>query len=178
MEELERLAQKYSLQNYHVAYLERFMTLCDVRGKDVLEVGGAMPREIALDFLGARSWTALESMAYHGHDGILNQRDRLERQNVFSSGGLYRYYSQNVENLSEDHHNAYDLIFSIACFEHIHRLPLALDVMLRVLRPGGELFSLFAPVWSSMIGAHLSHVKLPTPYCKDNAPEMGLFLEP
>jgi len=176
--DLNQLASQYGLQGYHVAYIERFLSMCDVRGRDVLEVGGAIPREIAIDFMGANSWTALESGDYHGHDGILNQRDRLESRNAFAEGGSYSYLYKKVEDLADEHASSYDVIFSIACFEHIHRFPLALEVMFRVLRPGGSLFSLFAPIWSSMIGAHLSHIQVPERYISLEQPDLGLFLEP
>jgi SAM-dependent methyltransferase len=46
-------------------------------------------------------------------------------------------------------------IFSVATFEHIYNLDIALDEMLRVLKPGGLLYSDFGPIWSSSVGHHV-----------------------
>jgi hypothetical protein len=56
---------------------------------------------------------------------------------------------ENIEDLPEEYYNQYDLIFSIATFEHIHKLPLvtgtgttAADVLVILLgldRGGEEL---------------------------------------
>jgi SAM-dependent methyltransferase len=46
-------------------------------------------------------------------------------------------------------------VFSVATFEHIYDLDIALDEMLRVLKPGGLLYSDFGPIWSSSVGHHV-----------------------
>ena len=50
---------------------------------------------------------------------------------------------------------SFDLIFSIATFEHIHDMDVALKEMHRLLKPHGVLFSHFGPVWSGGVGHHL-----------------------
>ncbi|MCZ6675443.1 MAG: hypothetical protein O7C75_21150 [Verrucomicrobia bacterium] len=50
-------------------------------------------------------------------------------------------------------------IFSIACFEHIHRLGLALERMHAALQPGGKLFTMFSPIWSGHDGHHIPDIK-------------------
>jgi cyclopropane fatty-acyl-phospholipid synthase-like methyltransferase len=40
---------------------------------------------------------------------------------------------------------AFDRIFSIASFEHVHTLGLALEKMHAALAPGGKLFTMFSP---------------------------------
>ncbi|MFV8819720.1 class I SAM-dependent methyltransferase [Haliea sp. E17] len=49
----------------------------------------------------------------------------------------------------------FDLITSIAAFEHIPDLNLALEEMYRILRPGGLLYTKFGPIWSGPWGHHL-----------------------
>jgi SAM-dependent methyltransferase len=46
-------------------------------------------------------------------------------------------------------------IFSIAAFEHVHDMDVALREMYRVLKPGGILYSDFGPIWSCSIGHHV-----------------------
>lgn len=48
-----------------------------------------------------------------------------------------------------------DAIFSVATFEHIHNLDIAMREFYRVLRPGGMLLSDFGPIWSSSVGHHV-----------------------
>ena len=53
------------------------------------------------------------------------------------------------------HDNYFDFIFSTSAFEHITDLDLALNEMHRVLKPGGQLFTHFGPIWSTSYGHHL-----------------------
>jgi SAM-dependent methyltransferase len=160
---LEELGAKYQLLGYHVPYLREFAKVIDPRSKDVLEVGGAMPREIVLDHFGCNSWTATESPQYDEELGAANQQTRAGTENARKTEGTRRYRTllKNVEEFDAAEHGQYDVIFSIACFEHISRFPEALEAMYRCLRPGGQLFSMFSPVWSSVEGHHLYHLSIP-----------------
>ena len=51
---------------------------------------------------------------------------------------------------------SFDLIFTVAVFEHLLDLPTALDEMHRVLAPGGLVHASFGPIWSAGKGHHLS----------------------
>lgn len=50
---------------------------------------------------------------------------------------------------------SFDFIFSVATFEHVLELGLALDEMYRVLAPGGMVYSKFGPIWSAGKGHHV-----------------------
>lgn len=104
-------------------------------GKDVLEVGGAVPREPALS-TGARSWRGFY----------------LGAQNQAAPG--YEIRSADARAIPWPD-ASFDLAFSSCAFEHIQELPRALAEIRRVLRPGGVLVTSFAPIWSSAIGHHL-----------------------
>ncbi|MGD1902797.1 MAG: class I SAM-dependent methyltransferase [Geitlerinemataceae cyanobacterium] len=162
---------KFSL-SYHVSFAHNCQQLVGFAGKDVLEVGGSLPKEFVLDYLQAKSWSAMETPDYDEalaevggspHQGTafddiirtsrrddLGFRDRdLERYNLFIG---------KVEELPEEHYQKYDLIFSIAAFEHIHKMPQALEKMYLALRPGGKVFSMFCPIWSAPDGHHIPAV--------------------
>ena len=49
----------------------------------------------------------------------------------------------------------FDIVFSIAAFEHILRMPAALDRIFAALKPGGKVFTMFSPIWSAHDGHHL-----------------------
>lgn len=162
---LERLGLKYKLLSYHVPYLRQFLSACAVRGKDVLEVGGAMPREIVIDYMGCNSWTCTESPQYDEELGAANQQtlSGLSATTASSAAALsdYPVLLQNVEDFGPEQEGRFDTIFSIACFEHIAKFPQALAAMYRCLKPGGELFSMYSPLWSSHTGHHLYHLTIP-----------------
>jgi len=51
--------------------------------------------------------------------------------------------------------NYFDYIYSLAAFEHVFDLNIALNEMYRILKPGGLLYTKFGPIWSSCWGHHL-----------------------
>lgn len=133
---------KFNL-NYHITYAHNCQETVGFVDKDVLEVGGRLPKEFVFDYLNPRSWTSVDPVFPVGEQ---------------SSDENYRQHLLAVEDLSEKHHNQYDLIFSIAAFEHISKFPLALDKMFNCLRPSGKLFAIFAPIWSSYKGHHIPEI--------------------
>ena len=151
--------------SYHLNYLQVCQQFVPLRGLDVLEVGGALPASLVIDHLGCNSWTAVEAPAYDQELGAANQfhrnaQDQVHQKNHAAS---YTHLYLDIESIPEDHHGQYDLIFSIACFEHIHRLPQALRVMHRCLKPGGRLFTMHSPIWSAFDGHHLPLERLSLP---------------
>lgn len=155
---IEMFKGKFNLLSYHIPYLKQFCTEFDVRGRDILEVGGAMPKEIVIDFLGANSWTCTEDPMY---DKLLPSPGN--QQTIASSKGSDSYTTilKNIEEFDTSFNEKFDCIFSIACFEHISKLPEALNKMWSVLKPGGKLFSMFSPIWSCHEGHHVMHLSIP-----------------
>jgi SAM-dependent methyltransferase len=153
--------------SYHIDYAFECARTISFAGKDVLEVGGSLPPKLVFDILGAKSWTALETPDYEQElseaDGLTHQGTLLHKDtSIVPIKGYgtplsapYNFFLTTIEDLPEAHHEKYDLVFSIATFEHIQKLPLALDRMYKSLKPGGKLFSLFAPVWSAYDGHHM-----------------------
>lgn len=59
--------------------------------------------------------------------------------------------------------SSYDFIFSFNAFEHIPDPALALDEMIRILRPGGFIWIDFNPLFASPLGLHAFCFKMPYP---------------
>jgi SAM-dependent methyltransferase len=156
-QEQEQYLRDHFQLTYHIPYLDVCSQKIPLRGLDVLEIGGALPASLVIDHLGCNSWTAVEAPSYDEELGEANQfhRNLAEQQRLLEIGRRYRHFYCNAEDLGVDHYNQYDLIFSIACFEHINRLPLALERMLHYLKPGGKLFTMHSPIWSAFDGHHL-----------------------
>jgi len=158
---------KFNL-SYHVNFAYQCQQTIGFAGKDVLEVGGSLPEEFVLDYLQVRSWSAIETPEYDEsladvggspHQGTaFKDIIRTDRASLgFQNRTLDRYnlFLGKVEELPREYFQKYDLVFSIAAFEHIHKLPQALEKMYAALKPGGKLFSMFSPIWSAYDGHHL-----------------------
>ena len=106
-------------------------------GKRVLEIGGDLPPQHALEVLKAAHWTSLD----------LGVKNPIRGQRYALIPGDARDLPFGDESL--------DVVFSSCAFEHIHDFPRAVAEMKRVLRRGGELFSCWGPIWSSATGNHV-----------------------
>lgn len=134
-------------ESFFAAFIERH----DIRGRDVLELGGAMPATLVLEKHQAKSWTCLQSTSYAMH------RDDNQQPSQAVDHANYQIVWRNAEDFLESTHDTWDYIFSIAAFEHFLCLPKVARVLPKVLRPGGYLFTIFAPIWSGPWGNHFSH---------------------
>ncbi|MBD2464228.1 methyltransferase domain-containing protein [Oscillatoria sp. FACHB-1407] len=136
-------------------------------GKDVLDVGGILPKDFVLGYLKANSWTALETLEYAeslekeipDYTDVKAWIQNSEGSTAYlRDDGTFAKYSvvlSNIEDLPSQYYSRYDLIFSTATFEHLNKFPLALEKMFAALKPGGKLCSIFSPVWSAHDGHHL-----------------------
>jgi ubiquinone/menaquinone biosynthesis C-methylase UbiE len=121
-------------------YLEFGSSLVGFSDKDVLEVGGCVTPELIASFC-PKSWTSID----------INPR-RFEGKDA-SHREFFSHRQMSVTNL-EFPDNSFDRVFSVNCFEHVDDMAKAFSEMQRVLRPGGILFTIFGPIWSSPVGHH------------------------
>ncbi|MEH2295226.1 methyltransferase domain-containing protein [Nostoc sp.] len=167
-EQIQECQSNFNL-SYHVNFAHICQELVGLENKDVLEVGGSLPPNFVFDYLGVKSWTGIETPDYEKslqetggitHTGTIIKDIKNISDYKFNKKpqNRYNFYLENIEDLPEEYYNKYDLIFSIATFEHIHKLPLALDKMFLALKPGGKLFSMFSPIWSAYDGHHLPNL--------------------
>lgn len=153
---------------YHIPYAYQCQELVGFQGKNVLEVGGSLPPQFVFDYLQVKSWSAIETPDYEEslvevggivHTGTILKTDCKSCLGFSDAhGSRYNLFLANIEELPAPHYEKYDLIFSIAAFEHIHKLPAALEKMYLALKPGGQLFSMFSPIWSAPDGHHIPTV--------------------
>ncbi len=162
--EVEQLKKKYGL-SYHINFALLAEEFVGLKGKRVLEVGGSLPSELAIKDLGAAQWLALEEPDYWDESlstgltqgtppPLTGNREKLKDatpEKLVEHNLLFG----RIEDLPAALHNHFDTVFSIAAFEHIAKLPQALDQMHAALLPGGKLFSLFSPIWSAHDGHHI-----------------------
>lgn len=160
---------RYGL-SYHLDICSRAVERVGLSGKAVLEVGGSLPREYVLGELGAKSWTSIEELGYYDAIGeaqylYKNIDDDTKRQCIplgkltgFSDLTDYTILSGRIENIPEFLYDRFDVVISLAAFEHIDRFHMALSKMYRALKKGGALYTEFGPIWSGPNGHHLHGV--------------------
>lgn len=107
------------------------------KGKDVLEVGGVIPKEYT-DQLDVKSWTSIDHADYY--------------ENMDSS--KYRVVNDSItRDIFED--ESFDFVISTNSFEHINDLDIAMQKIYKLLKKGGCLSALLGPIWSCNKGNHI-----------------------
>jgi SAM-dependent methyltransferase len=165
--ETTELQKEFSL-SYHVPYAAKAAEMVGFAGKRVLEVGGSLPPAFVRDHLGAAQWTAIEELSYwQVIDNVEHRATPLQKSYTRkiaaataadTEANEYLLLDGAIENAPETLNGLYDVAFSIACFEHLSRLPKALTAVYRALKPGGKLFAMFSPIWSAWDGHHLPKI--------------------
>lgn len=100
-----------------------------------------------------------------GSDESCNILHSLEENNISEGIGVnpaFEEYNQGkICRLKADaralpfEDNSIDAIISLATFEHIHELPIAIKELERVLKKDGHIYVSFGPIWTSAKGHHL-----------------------
>lgn len=134
--------------------IERFLSHVDVHGKRVLEIG-ADDAVILSIFekkgmslgVGVNNWYWTDNNP---------KTVKVSEKIILSYGDVT---SLPFEDAS------FDIIFTVAAFEHIHGLDAALREMHRLLKPGGVVYSFYGPIWSSAVGHHLWFERKGQWYC-------------
>lgn len=155
----EEIENKFKLNNYQISYMLKAHELVDFKGKKVLEVGGSLPQGLVIDELGCIQWVGNEELSYYSESGY---NAPIVSQNSISSYDSHIEYTTiagGIEDLNNTYYGMFDVVFSMAAFEHINKFPEALDKIYLALKPGGKLVSIFSPIWSSCAGHHLPEIK-------------------
>ena len=112
-----------------------------LKNQDVLEVGGCISPEVVSEYE-PRSWTSID----------VNPK-RFEGKTTYNGSFIFKAENMSVTDINYPDNN-FDRVFSVNCFEHVDDLKKGLEEMYRVLKPGGQLFTIFGPIWSSPVGHH------------------------
>lgn len=142
------LGKQFSL-DYQFLQFFIFHAMNDMRGKKILEIGGSLPNAMLFDLFEVAEYINNESPDYI----------QAESGDSYSSRhGEHPYRTTVIVNAEEIHnildHNSIDAVFSVACFEHIYDLDLALQSCYKVTKKGGILYSFFAPIYSYLTDGH------------------------
>ncbi len=124
-----------TLNSWVTDALDAAHRIIGLSGMRVLEVGGSVPPE-AVRRLGVAKWVAC--------DLATTPCDEDDYQALHADA---RALPQEAES--------FDAAYSVCAFEHFDGIDAVLSEIHRTLRPGGRLFTQFAPIWSSSIGHHV-----------------------
>ena len=139
------VARLYGL-TYQYRELILFHARVDLKGKRLLEIGGALPPKLVFDELGVAEYINIESKDY------IESEKGVAYSATYGKHERQRTIICNAEELSSQlEEGSIDSIFSVACFEHIYDLKAALVESHKCLRKGGTLFSYFSPIYSYLI---------------------------
>ena len=127
-------------RQYHIDFFQEHLADLPLAGKRVLEIGGGIGQvlrmlqdhEPAIDEL-----VGINNIDYPAVD--VGRRARLVKADVCAMAFA---------------EHEFDLVFSLATFEHVHDLQRAVQQIHRVLRPGGLLIAKWSPIWNGFDGHH------------------------
>jgi len=124
-------------------YFSILKSAVNIKGKVVLEIGGVMPPTLVMDG-NIKQWISID---------ISPKRLDTNHSSGIVNSDKYSALLMDASQMTFPDEE-FDIVFSSNCFEHISDLPNALKHIHRVLKPGGILFTIFAPIWSGPHGHH------------------------
>lgn len=146
----------------HGASLSDFFHLMDcnslktISGKNILEIGGNMSREFVNGLFRPKSWTSIgcfaNGEAYDERYSLFGPSlETISSTDVHCNYGFRGFirYVLPLLNLSQ-----FDIVYSVAAFEHIHRLGDCIDLISEIICPEGFLYSYFTVCWFGPNGHH------------------------
>lgn len=146
--------------SYQIHHLAEFKSRIDLSGKSVLEIGGCLPRAIALETTGAASWIGTDLPEYWKESQDHNPSQNygattfpIEMMGAFRSSD-YALALGDILDIPEGI-EPFDAAFSTCAFEHMQGLSARLSKLKSALKPGGLLLAVAMPIWSSPHGSHM-----------------------
>lgn len=158
----ENIINKYQKRftknlTYHIPILKDFRTKVDFKNKTILEIGGGNIPKDYMFFYGAKKYICLDNIS-EWWNGYIYESDKevigvdasieaFEKEESFIIDG-------RVENIPDFFYNKFDIIISIATFEHVSNLEESLNIIYKLLSNNGSLLSTFGPIYSCANGHH------------------------
>lgn len=149
---------------YHALHLARFKSHVDLAGLNILEIGGCLPRQMALESTGARRWIGIDQPDYWAESGDINPSQYYDAPSLPIAQARaaatfdHALLLGDVIDLPQDI-EPFDAAFSCCAFEHIPDLAPRLQIIRKVLRPGGVLCAIADPIWSAPFGSHMLPIR-------------------
>ncbi|NET45680.1 methyltransferase domain-containing protein [Okeania sp. SIO2B3] len=162
---IEFFQKEFNIARYQFQALKKLHNLSDgLVNKTVLEIGGSnLPRELILNDLECKKWVSVDVIP-ESHYALKKQTKHYQQEKVYSlkqaekficseSYIIFNGFAENIPNVFD---NYFDVVFSVASFEHIGRLQLVVQKIFESLKMGGLLYSRFGPIFSCCTGHHIN----------------------
>lgn len=122
-----------------------------------LDVGGGRGQHAALLASGGRKIYVIDIYKYHElADGAFAHNIKKLHEKYERKFDLSKIIFLEMDSQSMLFRNSiFNFVYSINTFEHITNPYLALDEIMRVLKPGGTVYIQFDPTWTSPFGHHV-----------------------
>lgn len=78
----------------------------------------------------------------------------MDMRSLSETGERFRLESGDARHLPYED-NTFDIVFSLATFEHINGISETLAEIRRVLKPRGKFYTTFSPIWTGVVGNHV-----------------------
>lgn len=164
------IVRRYGGYAYHADGMFRMFNRFSVEGKRVLEIGGSNhPRELTHNRLGARQWICLDTVWHEDdlkrrmplHYGVEKTIDIGSASTAIRDLPPYLICKGRVEDIPAAWHDQFDSVVSIAAFEHINDVCLAIENIYNVLnKKDGACHISWGAIWSGFNGHHIHPVTL------------------
>lgn len=142
--------------SYQVDALDRCDEWIGLAGRRVLEVGGALPAELVVDYYKVRSWVSVDDRSgYARLTGVTATDHPTMTPNLVPPEEGWFAYDGRCNDLPRGFERRFDVAFCIATLEHVAGVPRFLDRLSAALIPGGAAMLLVGPVWSGWRGYHV-----------------------
>jgi SAM-dependent methyltransferase len=153
------------MKGHHPAWWARFGERPDFCGKRIMDLGsgvGAMAVEMG-------QAGAAEVIGVELHQERVDFANRHVAERFPELGGRVRFCAAELAALNMQ--NELDMVVSKDTFEHVQNVPEMLAFLRSALKPGGEIWAGFSPLWRSPNGDHglaggrlpWEHLMLPRP---------------
>lgn len=151
------LQDTYGLTLSDIYHAWRCEYIHGLRNLDVLEIGGRLSRPFLKRCIKPNSWTSVGTY----YDGEPHSRIGIESPSLILKPEWNQFcnysvltFVEYVKDLMDT--KEYDRIYSIAAFEHIHKLGDCIESLSKLLKKGGILYSYFTSCWCGVQGHHWS----------------------
>ncbi len=128
-------------RQYHVDFFQEHLADLPLAGKRVLEIGVGSGGELL--------------RLLQDHEPAIEELVGINKDDygAVDVGSRARLVEADVCAMAFAEHE-FDLVYSLATFEHVHDLQRAVQQIHRVLRPGGLLIANWSPIWNGFDGHH------------------------
>ncbi len=136
---------RHGLSRYQHRALERFASFGPRLQPRVLEIGSDLERAVLRELAERGAGLAIGVNPDVDHGAAAAATGAAGRFAIVRADGRRLPFADE----------SFAAIFTVAAFEHVHELDVALLELHRVLEPGGLVYSDFGPIWSSSVGHHV-----------------------